>query len=54
MKSSPLAAVIAVKRLRQRFQELIDEELAQTIGVGQVLETERHTLLTLVMPDAED
>jgi hypothetical protein len=50
MGSSQLAAVIAVKRLRQRFQELIDEELAQTVGDPRAVETERHTLLTLVLP----
>jgi hypothetical protein len=49
MSSSPLASVIAVKRLRQRFQELIDDELAQTVGDPQSLENERHTLLTLVL-----
>lgn len=50
MQSSPLAMVIAVKRLRQRFQELIDEELAQTVGDFESLETERQTLLSLAMP----
>jgi hypothetical protein len=50
MRSSTLAAVIAVKRLRQRFQELIDEELTQTVGSAQALATERHTLLSLVIP----
>ncbi len=49
MQSSPLAAVIAVKRLRQRFQELIDDEIAQTVGDGAV-DKERQTLFTLVMP----
>jgi RNA polymerase sigma-70 factor (ECF subfamily) len=51
MGSSQLAAIIAVKRLRQRFQELIDDALAETVGDPQALENERHTLLTLVMPD---
>jgi len=50
MQSSPLAMVIAVKRLRQRFQELIDEELAQTVGDIRSLETERQTLLSLAVP----
>jgi hypothetical protein len=54
MGSSPLAAVVAVKRLRQRFQELIDEELAQTIGDKRELETERHTLLTIVSPGRKE
>jgi hypothetical protein len=54
MGSSPLAAIVAVKRLRQRFQELIDEELAQTIGDKRELETERHTLLTIVSPGRKE
>lgn len=52
MKSSPLAMVVAVKRLRQRFQELVDEELAQTVGDAQSLQNERQTLLSLAAPDA--
>jgi RNA polymerase sigma-70 factor (ECF subfamily) len=51
MGSSQLAAIIAVKRLRQRFQELIDTELAQTVGDSHALESEKHTLLTIVSPD---
>jgi RNA polymerase sigma-70 factor (ECF subfamily) len=54
MKSSALAAVIAVKRLRQRFQELVDEELSQTVGDSQALATERHTLFSLVVPPAQE
>lgn len=54
MHISPLAAVIAVKRLRQRFQELIDEELKVTVGDEHALETERHTLLTLVSPKSNE
>jgi hypothetical protein len=54
MGSSPLASVIAVKRLRQRFQELIDEEIAETVGDSQTLEHERHTLLTLVLRRPEE
>jgi hypothetical protein len=54
MGSSSLASVIAVKRLRQRFQELIDEELAQTVGDAESLENERHTLLTLVLHRPEE
>jgi RNA polymerase sigma-70 factor (ECF subfamily) len=50
MQTSPLACVIAVKRLRQRFQELIDEELSETVGNSQALATERHTLFSLVGP----
>lgn len=54
MKTSPLACVIAVKRLRQRFQELIDEELAQTLGDSQALATERQTLFSLVVPPSAE
>jgi RNA polymerase sigma-70 factor (ECF subfamily) len=50
MQSSPLAAVIAVKRLRQRFQELIDAQLAQTVGSRQSFESERNALLTQLVP----
>lgn len=52
-ETSPLAMVIAVKRLRQRFQEIVDEELADTIGSADALSTERHTLLSLVRPVAD-
>jgi RNA polymerase sigma-70 factor (ECF subfamily) len=50
MQSSTLAMVVAVKRLRQRFQELVDEELAQTVGDAQSLQNERQTLLSLAGP----
>ena len=51
--SSPLAAVIAVKRLRQRYQELIDSQLAQTVGSRQCFESERAALLAELTPDQE-
>ena len=54
MQTSTLACVIAVKRLRQRFQELIDEELSETVGNSQALATERHTLFSLVVPPGTD
>lgn len=50
MQSSPLASVVAVKRLRQRFQELIDAQLAQTVGSRQSFESERNSLLTQLVP----
>ena len=50
LDASPLAVVIAVKRLRQRFQELIDNELAETVGDLDALLEERQALLTLAMP----
>ena len=48
--SSPLATVIAVKRLRQRFQELVDAELGETVGDQAALEAERNVLLKLLAP----
>lgn len=51
LEMSPLAIVIAIKRLRQRFQELVDEELAETVGDRMALEQERQTLLTLAVPN---
>jgi hypothetical protein len=46
LNSSPLAMAIAIKRLRQRFQELIDIELMQTVGDADALAAERLTLLS--------
>jgi DNA-directed RNA polymerase specialized sigma24 family protein len=40
----PLATVIALKRLRQRFRELARAELAETVASAADLETERRTL----------
>jgi hypothetical protein len=53
MRSSSLAMIIAVKRLRQRFQELVDDELTQTVSDAQSLQQERQTLLSLVIPRKE-
>lgn len=51
--SSPLATVVAVKRLRQRYQELIDAQLAQTVGGPDAFDAERTALLSLLaVPDA--
>lgn len=52
LQSTPLAAVVAVKRLRQRFQELIDAQVAQTVGSRQSFESERTALLSLLAPPA--
>lgn len=46
---SPLATVIAVKRLRQRYQELIDAQLVQTVGSAEALDAERSALLALLL-----
>lgn len=50
LQCSPLATVIAVKRLRQRFQELIDAQLVQTVGGPEAFEAERSALLGLLVP----
>lgn len=48
MDVSPLALVLAIKRLRQRFRELVDEELGETVATASDLETERATLLAIL------
>ena len=45
---SPLALVLAIKRLRQRFRELVDAELGDTVVSASDLETERATLLAIL------
>lgn len=54
LQTTPLAVVVAVKRLRQRFQELTDAHLAQTIGGPLAFDTERQTLLTLLFFGPEE
>lgn len=49
--SSPLVLVIAVKRLRQRFRELADDELMETVASPSDLESERAALLRLLSAD---
>lgn len=44
----PLAIVVAVKRLRQRFRELVDEELSQTVASVSDMEAERDALLAIL------
>jgi hypothetical protein len=44
LDSRPLALVTAVKRLRQRFRELVDAELAQTVAGPDDLPDERVAL----------
>ncbi len=48
LHSSPLATVIAVKRLRQRYQELVDAQLAQTVGGPEAFDAERSALLAML------
>lgn len=40
----PLAVVVALKRLRQRFRELADAELEQTVASADDLQAEREAL----------
>ena len=40
----PLALVIALKRLRQRFRELVREELADTVASAEEMEIEQQVL----------
>jgi RNA polymerase sigma-70 factor (ECF subfamily) len=46
--SPPLALVIAVKRMRQRFRELADDELMETVASPRDLAAERSTMLQLL------
>lgn len=48
LDSRPLALVTAVKRLRQRFRELVDSELAETVATAEDLALERQALRTLL------
>jgi RNA polymerase sigma-70 factor (ECF subfamily) len=41
----PLALVMALKRLRQRFRELVREELADTVTTAEELAAEQQALL---------
>lgn len=45
---APLAALVAVRRLRQRFQELVDEQLLQTLEDSGALAVERQALLDML------
>ena len=44
----PLALVVAIKRMRQRFRELADEELMETVASPRDLDAERVALLGLL------
>ena len=41
---SPLFLSLALKRLRERFRELVDDELAQTVASAAALDDERRSL----------
>jgi len=49
--SSALAMIVAVKRLRQRFQEIVDDELLLSTGDAVEVSHERQTMLSMVAPD---
>jgi RNA polymerase sigma-70 factor (ECF subfamily) len=44
----PLVLAVAIKRLRQRFRELADEELTETVTNPADLDNERATLTALI------
>lgn len=44
----PLALVLALKRLRQRFRELVQQELADTVASGEELAAEQQALLAVL------
>ena len=48
LATRPLALVVAIKRLRQRFRELVDEELSQTVATDADLDAERGALLAIL------
>lgn len=48
LNTRALAVVVAIKRLRQRFRELVDEELAETVASGGDMDAERGALLAIL------
>lgn len=48
LATPPLALVIAVKRMRQRFRELADDELMETVASPRDLDSERAAMLQLL------
>ncbi len=44
LQTRPLVLIVALKRLRQRYRELVDDELAQTVRSADQLEAERAAL----------
>jgi RNA polymerase sigma-70 factor (ECF subfamily) len=44
LQTRPLALVVALKRLRQRFRELVSEELADTVSSAEELLAEQQAL----------
>jgi RNA polymerase sigma-70 factor (ECF subfamily) len=52
LRTPALALVIAVKRMRQRFRELADDELMETVASPRDLADERAAMLQLLAGDA--
>ena len=48
LNTPPLVLAIAVKRLRQRFRELAEDELMETVASPADLATEREALASLL------
>ncbi len=48
LHSAPMAVVVAIKRLRQRFRELVDDELTETVASAEELDAERDALLAIL------
>lgn len=48
LQSRPLALVVALKRLRQRFRELVGQELADTVTSAEDLAAEQQALHTVL------
>ena len=51
--ASAALVAIALKRLRQRFRELVDEELIETVGGATDLEREREALFSALSAQAQ-
>lgn len=48
LRTRPLMLLLALQRLRQRFRELIEEEIAQTVGSDAEHELERSMLMAIL------
>jgi RNA polymerase sigma-70 factor (ECF subfamily) len=51
LATRPLALMLAARRLRERYCELVDEELADTVSGPTELEAEREALLSVLQGD---
>jgi RNA polymerase sigma-70 factor (ECF subfamily) len=51
LRMRPLALVVALKRLRQRFRELIDADLAETVGSADEFQHEQQALRAVLSGD---